>query len=230
MTEPNYMRVDLGGGREELRQVTYPGNSKKKKKPAGEALPPKEVKRVVTGEVTQRKKSVWSRAKDSMIQENIGSLIVMSVLLPAFKNMMSDTVRKTLDTVGQSFDTALYGEGSRIRAARGDRPGGSINYTSMIRARPEPVYGTISPRGRATHELSEVLIPTRAEAEDVLAALVELVNIYQVATVQDFYSTVGITGEFADEKWGWDNLDRAGIRPVRNGFVLDLPRPKPIDS
>lgn len=223
MTEPNYMRVDLGGGREGLKPVVYPSNSRSKKQ-ATDAPPPKEVKSVVTGEVTQRKKSVWFRAKSNLVNEDTGSVgqyVVLEVLLPALKNMVSDAVSKGIDAL-------LFGEGSRVRHTRGDRPSVYTNYTTRMK-RSEPAYGVISPRGRATHELDEVLIPTRGEAEDVLQGLFDLLNTYKVATVLDFYSLAGITSEFTDERWGWTNLDRARIRQVRAGYVVDLPRPEPID-
>lgn len=226
MTEPS-IKVDLGGGRQRTIPVTYPGNSKKEKAQKKESPPPpKKVESVVTGDVTRRRKSAWFRAKESIISEDTGSVgqyVVLEVLLPAFKNMLSDAVSKGVDAL-------LFGESSRIRPSRGDRPGGTINYTSMARARRvEPVYGVISPRGRAQHDFNDVILQTRGEAEDVLEGLRQLVDQYQVATVQDFYSLVGITGTFADEKWGWYNLQGAGIRPVRGGYLIVLPRTDAID-
>lgn len=216
------MQVDLGGGRAAVREVTYPSNSKSSKQP-----PPKpKVEPVVTGEVTQRKKGAWFRAKESIISEDshsVGQYVVLEVLLPAFKNMLSDAVSKGVDAL-------LFGEGSRVRSARGDRPGGYVNYTAVRQARrTEPSYGVISPRGRAQHDFNDVILQTRGEAEDVLEGLRQLVGQYQVATVQDFYGLVGITGNFTDEKWGWYDLQGAGIRPVRGGYLIVLPRTEPID-
>jgi hypothetical protein len=217
------MLVDLGAGRARVQEVTYPSNSRK---PKQEPADKPQVESVVTGEVTQRKKGAWNRARESFISEDTGSVgqyIVLEVLLPAAKNMISDAVSKGIDAL-------LFGEGSRIRPARGDRPGGYVNYTAVRQARrTEPSYGVISPRGRATHEFDEVIIPTRGEAEDVLAGLIQLLGQYQVATVQDFYSLVGITGNFTDEKWGWYDLQGASIRPVRGGYRVDLPRTQSIE-
>lgn len=226
MTEQPSIRVDLGGGRQRTIPVDYPGNSQKEKKQKTSAPPPKKVESVVTGDVTRRKRSAWFRAKESIISEDTGSVgqyVVLEVLLPAFKNMLSDAVSKGVDAL-------LFGEGSRIRPSRGDRPGGHINYTAMARARRvEPAYGVISQRGRAQHDFNDVILQTRGEAEDVLEGLSQLVSQYQVATVQDFYSLVGITGSFTDEKWGWYDLQGSSIRPVRGGYLIVLPRTQPID-
>ena len=69
-----------------------------------------------------------------------------------------------------------------------------------------------------------MLITNRADAEDVLDRLRDLINQFDVATVADFKELLGITGDFTDNTWGWDDLRSAGIRAVRGGYVIDLPR------
>ena len=50
-----------------------------------------------------------------------------------------------------------------------------------------------------------------------------------MATIGDLYDLVGMTGDFTDNKWGWDNLSRASTTRVRDGYILVLPRPVVID-
>ena len=75
----------------------------------------------------------------------------------------------------------------------------------------------------------DVVIESRAEAEEVLSNLIELIEQYDVAKLSDFYDMVGIDSDFSDEKYGWTNLSRATVSRVRDGYTIILPKPKPID-
>ena len=45
----------------------------------------------------------------------------------------------------------------------------------------------------------------------------------------DLYDMVNITGDYTDTKWGWYDLRGAGVERIRSGYLLDLPRPVPLD-
>jgi hypothetical protein len=88
----------------------------------------------------------------------------------------------------------------------------------------------MSNRARATHDFDEIEIETRGEAEDVLATMGDRLDQYGMVTLTDLYDMVGISGSFADDKWGW--VDLRGSEVVRNRagrYVLSLPKPKPMD-
>jgi hypothetical protein len=82
---------------------------------------------------------------------------------------------------------------------------------------------------RSQDDFSDILIESREEAEDVLEYLRALVSRYKIATVNDFYDLVGISVEFANEKWGWCDLQSASIRADRGGYLLNLPHAQPIE-
>jgi len=75
----------------------------------------------------------------------------------------------------------------------------------------------------------DIILRTRGEGEAVIASLSDLIEDYGVASVADLYDLVGITGSFTDNKYGWTNLRTASVTRVRDGFLLNLPRPTPID-
>lgn len=54
----------------------------------------------------------------------------------------------------------------------------------------------------------------------------DLMRKYETVSVADLYELLGLDFNYTDEKWGWVNLDDAGIRRVRNGYLLDLPKPE----
>jgi hypothetical protein len=215
------MKVDAGAGRERKVQVDYPSNSRKKK----EAPPEKEtIVKVVTTEVVTRKKSPTSGIFRNFFSEDSGSVVqyvVGEVLLPAFKNMVSDAV-------SQGIERMLFGDSRPSPAGRR----GQTNYARFTQSRHIP--GSADPRpemsrqARATHDFNDIIIASRAEAEDVIDRLRDLINTYEVATVSDLYDLVGLTGEFTDDKWGWYDLRSAAVRAIRGGYLLHLPRTQPI--
>lgn len=220
------MKVEDGGGRERKVKVDYPANSRKAKL---EAVPVARegVEKVVTNEVTRRKQGLLSRFGGGFIAEDGGTVVgyvLTEVLLPAAKNMISDAV-------SQGIERMLFGD-SRPRAAGSDRRG-YTNYSRFARDIPGSNAGPSGTRSmtrhqRATHDFNDIIIASRAEAEDVIERLRDLIGSYEVATVSDLYDLVGLTGEFTDDKWGWYDLRSAAVRAVRGGYMLHLPRTQPI--
>lgn len=86
----------------------------------------------------------------------------------------------------------------------------------------------MSRKARANHDFYEIIIPTRPEAEAVLEGLFALLDEYEVASVADLYEMVGESSQFTDRNWGWTDLRGSDIRRVREGYLLDLPRPEDI--
>ena len=66
----------------------------------------------------------------------------------------------------------------------------------------------------------------KRDAELVLSELCEAIDVYGWAKVSDFYSLVGETERnFTAQGYGWEALGNATIERVRDGWVIDLPRP-----
>jgi hypothetical protein len=82
---------------------------------------------------------------------------------------------------------------------------------------------------RRNHDFDEIVLATRAEANEVIDRLFDLISKYEQATVSDLYDLVGLEAKFTDEKWGW--RDMRGVQAVRvgGGYLLDLPRPEQLD-
>lgn len=222
------MIVDDGGGRQRSVRVNYPANSKRVKENGGPQKPilerPKEQK-VVTGNVVKRKKPLLSRFGNSMVAENsesVGQYIIMEVLLPAAKNMISDAI-------SQGIDRLLFGDGARRRSSEVRSA-----YTSYNRIKPPTTsYDTrrnVSRRTRADDDFSDFVMETRSEAQAVIDRLRGIIEEYEAARVSDLYDLVGLTGSFVDDRWGWTDLTRARVTLARGGgYLLDLPRQEPLD-
>ena len=57
----------------------------------------------------------------------------------------------------------------------------------------------------------------------------ELMHHYKVVSVADFYDLCGITGNYTDNKYGWEDIRSATISHTRDGYIIKLPRAVPLD-
>jgi hypothetical protein len=69
---------------------------------------------------------------------------------------------------------------------------------------------------------------SREEAENVIERLGDIIDVYKVATVADLHSLCDLPSTYIDNKWGWQALNYASVRQIREGFLLDLPPAEPI--
>lgn len=192
----------------------------------------KKIEKVVEGEVQRRKKPLGKRFTETFVGDDakgVWGFVLMDVLVPAAKDMAADAV-------SQGIERMLFGEARSSSRRTGHRPqsGTSNGYVSYNRfssgapARRED-HRTVSRRARGSHDFDEIILATRVEAEEVVDRLFELTDRYGSATVADLYELVGISGNYTDDKWGWVDLRGAGVSRVRNGYLLDLPKPEHLD-
>lgn len=221
---PDEMRVDEGGGRQGVRKVDYPANSKR----ARQADPPEKekVESVVTGEVIRRKRSPFAKLTHGFLAEDSGSVVeyvLQEVLIPAARTMIYDIFT-------QGLERKLFGESRpKSPAQRNSYTNYNTRSTSTVaRTTPGGNVTPLSRRQRATHDFTDIIVGNRGEAEDVIDRMRDLINEYQVCSVADFFELIGQTGEFTDDTWGWFDLRSASIRPVRGGYMFHLPRTQPI--
>lgn len=199
------------------RKTNYgnlPGNSKKAK--ASEK--PDKLEKIITGEVVQRKKSLFKRVAESFTGDDsrtVGSYVLFDVVLPAAKQLISDAAT-------QAVERLLFG--GDARSGGGARRG----YTAYNKYGSSQTGGrpTTSPKPnpRAVHNFDDLVLDNRGAAEEVIDALSELISNYEVATVSDLYELVGITGSYTDDKWGWTSMAGARVERVRDGYLIRLPR------
>ena len=217
----------------------FPGNSRRVLKPTenkelkdkSDPVDDKKIEKVVEGSVLRRKKPLTKRFMETFVggdARGVVGYVMMDVLLPAAKDMVADAV-------SQGVERLIFGEARSTSRRTGYRPGTGTGtgYVSYNRFSSSPPAGTrreeprsISRTSRARHDFDEIILATRVEAEEVIDRLFDLVSRYESATVADLYELVGVSGNYTDDKWGWTDLRGAGARRVRNGYLLDLPRPE----
>lgn len=193
--------------------VEYPSNSNKGKiNETG--IEKDKSKKIITGEVIT-KKSITKEVRNSFI--DAAGYVFTEVLVPALKNMLSDMIQNGTDII-------LFGE-SRGGSRRSRRIDGSnyVSYSSYADDNRRPVY---SYGGR--YRVDDIILESKADAEDVMDNLIETIDKYGVATVADLYDLIGKSSQYTDNDYGWTDLSLSKTRPVREGWLLDLPKPKSV--
>jgi hypothetical protein len=206
----------------------FPGNSK-----APRERSEKKVEQVVTGEVQSRKKPIGKRLKELFIggdSKSVIQYVISEVLIPQAKDMFTEGVSSGVERL-------IYGESRPPGRRFGSRPTGPSTYTNYNRfaSRGNQPIGRSLREDRApnasvqTHGIDDILFATRVEAETVLDRMYDLLREYENASVSDLYSLIGWSSSFTDQKWGWTELHGSGVQRVRDGYLLNLPKPTSLD-
>lgn len=208
----------------------FPGNSYSKQ--SGEPVekteaPVKKPHQVAKGKV--RKQGLVKKFTRYIIEDSIESArerTLADIIVPGIKTLIFDSLTDTLDLI------LFGGSGEASRSSRKRSNGRKDSRTSYDR-----YYDEKDRRGRSRgsyHELSsdpdDIIMDTRRDAQDVLEELDRMIYKYGQASVADFYDIVGVTSAFTDNRYGWTSIRNASIKPVRDGFLIVLPRTRSLDD
>jgi hypothetical protein len=207
----------------------FPGNSNSAAKAEPQGKEEKRVLKVVTNNVVRKEKTRTQRFMSTFLTNPDGSSIfgyvVREILVPAAQEMIVNAFHETIER-------AIYGESrspARRAASRPTFTSGPTNYTRYSTQRAPETRPPMNRRARASHNFDEIILATRAEAEEVLKQMSDLVDRYGTCSVSDLYEMLGLDSSYTDEKYGWTDLRSSGVDYTRSGYLLNLPRPEPID-
>lgn len=196
----------------------YKSNSYKSKDE--ETATEKKVTQVANGK--QKKKSTARKFSDLFVSDDttkVKEYILMDVIVPAIKKAISDTVTTGIDMI-------LYGDSGR---SRNNSASSKVSYRSYYDRTDRDRTSDRSGARRAPYEYDDVYLSSRAEAEEVIQQMEDLIDSYKEASVADLYDLVGINGNYTDNKYGWTNLKNAFPKRVGDEYLLVLPKAIPLD-
>jgi hypothetical protein len=191
----------------------------------------KVIHRVTKGQAIQRKKPLRKRFVETFTgddQVGVFEYVMLDVMIPGIKDIIADVSTTAIER-------SLFGGDVRPRSRR---RGGYTSYNRMSdrdrgrgrdrgRDRDRDDDRRRRPRG---HEHNEYIVPTRAEANEVLDTMIECISKYDSVSKRDLLSMLGEPHTFTDEDWGWYDLRGARVHSVgRDGYLIDLPRPEELD-
>lgn len=190
----------------------YKGNSHRSR--AQTEQPEKRAQKVVSGSAKAKKRTDIARLTDVFISEdlnNVKDYILKDVLVPALKKALYDII-----TGGTGM--ALYGETSERRKSSAPW----VSYRA---------YGEESrrPQNSRGYSPNDVILDNRSDAEEVLDGMLDIIVTYGTASVADLYDLTGLDCDYTDHRYGWTSLKSARVERVRDGYLLKLPRPVPLN-
>ena len=206
----------------EIVKLDLPSNSHKSKEVKIEEKT--EIKKVVKTPVKRKKKSIGKKFSEVFMEDDtksVGSYLINDVLIPAAK----DTI---VDLISSGIEMLMFGSdgGARKKSSSYGRKSGYTSYNSISdgkkKSRSDYKY-------QNRYVMDEIIVDTRGEAYEIIRELEELIEQYGSASVSDLNDLIGETGEWTDNKWGWFDLGSSKIVRVRDGYLVDLPRVKPLD-
>lgn len=206
-----------------ISKEEFPSNSFKSKEQGEKKI----VKKVeMKGKVKKTKQSLGKRVANTFFDDDtssVGQYILWDVLIPAMKSTLSDIVSGGIEML-------LYGgERERDNRSRRDRGRSYVSYSGYYDDKDD--RRNRRARGKkARHEFDEVIFDSRADAENVLTKLIDLIEEYDEVSVSDFYDMVGMDSTYTDRAWGWTNLRGSYVERGRYGYYIKLPRTVVLDD
>ena len=185
--------------------------------------PPVKVESVISGKV---KKKPNRKLRNFILAQDFRDIregVIDDIVRPGAKDIIYNIFQKTQSWIDAGFQMMLWGDVKKSPSSqRGDRV--SYNQYSNTARR------TSSPS--MTSSLSDIglIYESRGDAERVLVSMQEHLEQYPVVTVAQMYEFSDIDyNNYMYNNYGWTDLTDVKVRgSFDGGFVIDLPKAKPI--
>ena len=197
----------------------FPSNSNKSKEAR---QPEKHVDKVVSGTAKIRKRSGAQKLTDIFVPgdvENVKHYILTDVIVPAVKKAI-------VDVVSDGVNMLMYGESGSHKSSS---VASKVSYRSFYDQKSNNRERYSSIQTRTGYSYDNIVLESRGEAEDVLTRMDELLATYGMVSVADMYDLCGVTPQYTDNNYGWTNIRNAQIVRIRDGYVIKMPKPMPLD-
>lgn len=185
----------------------------------------REIRRVVKKKATMKKKSLGSKVAETFVGDDVADVkeyIIFDVLIPAIKNIVVDSVTSGVNMLlfgnSERKPTNIHRDGGYSRVSYGsyyDKPSRSNRHqgTSVIR----------------TIDFEQMIFDSRVDAESVLDEMADIVARYNFVSVADVCTMTGVESRYTYNNYGWTDVSAGYVKRVRDGYIIDLPSPRPFD-
>lgn len=186
------------------------------------------LEKVIQGSAGVKKQSGLRRVANSMFTDNVGSAkehVIYDILIPSAKNFALETVKSFLGMNGGNY----RGYSGAAGSVNYNRPSYS-NYSNNYSGASYNNYNrpTVNPNQGIQYE--NLVVNTKAEADEVLAALNDAICRYQFATVGNLYQLCGrVDYPYVYDNYGWMSVANAyAVANLDGTWSFKLPRAVPI--
>lgn len=206
-------------------RLVLPSNSISKPKPEEVKPPVIKLKQVASHGVKVKKKGFVKRLATKILADdaqNIKTFIVSDTIIPAIRNLIYDMATGALDM-------SLFGGNGGPRRRDKNKTRSYVSYQGYYTGDRRDRVSDRREQTKSRSNMNDIVFESRGEAEEVLTSMIDVIEEYGQVTVANLYELVGMTGEFTDNRYGWTNLASAKVNRVRDGYIIDLPRPVVLD-
>ena len=200
-------------------------------------------KAIVEGKEVE--KTALQKALGVFISEDLDSIkgsIMEDYVKPRATEYVKDTIRKAKETIvdlsTSALEVMLFGD-SKKGNKTGTYNGQKINYVSYYNGGNQYDSGSYGYYTKAEEitkpdpvtRIRSIYIPSYRKAEEVLTELLSLTKRYPAASVADYYQLVNMPTTKQDYMFGWTDsmLKGTSVVHTRDGYVVNLPKPMPLD-
>lgn len=208
-----------------MREYQPNSHRSKEMREAEPTVQERKIEKVVSGNV-QTRDNKGRKFMGMIISEdaaNVKSYVIMDVLVPAFKKLVSDIVTDGIDMI-------LYG-GSGGKDSR-RRAGERTPYRSYYNDRPSSRRDEERYESRSRFDFEDIVFEYRSDAEAVRKEMLYTVKEYGLVSVADMYDMAGKAAPHTSNNYGWmsaRSIESAEPKRVRDGYILPLPKATPIE-
>lgn len=198
----------------------YVTNSKKSKEVPAEVQPTKPAVR------ESKKESEITKILGWFLSENLsGRDIIEEIIKPSIKSFLLDS---TIKIAKRCFSSGNRPSGTTSSSIK---PTYSRMYNAESRVPFEedrPRYSGGYVRSNSIYAFENLTFEDKADAENVLHSLIDIVERDEFVTVARFYELSGQKGKYTDARYGWTNLNGVDIVEDDGGWYIKFPRIQPI--
>lgn len=172
---------------------------------------------------TKTKTNETRKLVDIFISEDINNVknyIFMDVIVPAVKKALYDVVTNAADM----FLSGGSGKG------KSSSNSSKVSYRNYYERKDGGGYR--SSDGNTTRnalDYEDIVFNTRGEAEAAKQQMMDLIDRYGMVTVGDLYEMADLTPPYTSQSYCWTDIHTAETQRVRDGYILKLPKARPID-
>lgn len=219
--------------------LDYKPNSMKSKKENAEKRKVPPLKTVAQGKV--KKSSALDLITSSFSKEELKDKFLNEMIVPRVKDFVyktgSDTLFTILNILESGLGMVVYGETNYSKNGIGNRKrnGGWTSYDSMYSDRFGSAISKKEPSNAGVtrkniDDMRQVIVPSRGDSVKVINGLRDTLDQYGIVTVAQLYMLINQSVDnFTYHNYGWTNIDNVSVTMTRDGYLIRLPKPKPID-
>lgn len=181
----------------------------------------KKVDAPVTTNVKVKKNNSTARKFFAQDLKSTANGVTNDIVIPGVKNLVVNVLKKAVDYLFLGTFTPTNNSYTPYNTFSGSR---NVTYAPGFNPN-QGINGPTVPTAKASvYAINDVTFVDRGEAEEVLTRMVEIVQKYGTASVQDFYDLIQQKGNYTDNKYGWKDLSSACVIRGTDGYHIQFPR------